>query len=421
MSIAGVDHELWVIGDHHDEARVSRAFPDGFGLSVSARIVAPLRRPQLAVRRFAKVVEERFWSTDHDHKTPDIQVSWSVDTASLLRSASGSRAALRLAMVVREPMPAAQGSIEYRRQRHALSHTQSVVFDDTVRDAIARAASARRGGTFQADNIRLIDPPMPERAAPASDAERAALKHALGIPPEFACVVYLNDPPSAGDVHRFAFLMGLVFAAHVRVSGVVPVGVGASGVDRISFGLSGSGLGGAGLRSARAARFVRDHSRRWGLTLSEWPLQRLLLAADAAVYLPADDRMDPCPHNQASCGPTSIAMALAMGVPVFTSECPMARRIFGEHSGLSSVCIGHGRTVNHAGAAMIPVLADPVRLEDLRSASWRRGQEIALADGFRRDLKALWEEMTSRPIARPGLPLPPALRDPEEQQVLVNT
>jgi hypothetical protein len=416
MSIAGVDHELWVIGDARDEARVSSATPQGFGLPVSARIAAPLRRPQLAVRRFANVVEERYWSTDHDHQTPDIQVSWSVNTASLLRSASGSRAALRLAMVVREPVPAIPGSLEYRRQKHALSHTQPVVFDDTVREAIARAASARRGGTFQADNIRIIDPPMLPQREPVSEAERAALKAALGLPPDFACVVYLNDPPSAGDVHRFAFLLGLVFAAHVRVSGVVPVGLGASGVDRMGFG-----LGGAGLRSARAARFVRDHSRRWGLTLSEWPLHKLLRAADAAVYLPADHRLEPCAHNRASCGPTSIALALSLGVPVFTSECPMARRIFGEHSGLAPMCIGHGQTVNHAGAAMIPVLMDPARLADARRASSRRGQEIALADGFRRDLKALWEEMTSRPIARPGLPLPPALRDPEEAQVLVNT
>ena len=400
MTIPGVEHLLVLVGSSRDQARAEK-----FGLSTPTRIgpISGVGGVLLAARRYARLLDHRYWFAPpaSRERLPDVQLAWSIPAAAMIRAAPGYRQLTRLAAVLRTTPPAPRGSPAYRRLKHALAHTQPFALGRQARDSVAHPASARRGGLFQRDNIRLFDPPIDPAPRRVPDDEQRALRRELGIADDAFSVVLLADPPSAGDAHRFAFALGLAFAARIRVSGIVPCGLEAPS------------------RLSRAAGFLRDHNRRWGLSVSPRPIDQLLRAADLAIALTPDPRLDESPLNTLSCGTTSIALALSLGVPVIGPASETIAAVLGPD--LASACIGRRSTVNDAGGRLIEILSSPPALEDLRQRALSRARDMAQLDAFRRDLLAIMEEMTGRPTIRPGLPIPPALRDPLDAPVINHT
>lgn len=442
MAIPGVQHLLWIIGNDQDAARAA-----ALGVRSETRIAVPLGMPELGARRYANLVWQRFWSPESERedlggggRTPDLQMCYSPHAAGLTRAAMGNRGMLRVALLARTPANIGEvrkGSIAAKRLSYALGSTQTLALHPSIREAYGKPASSRRGGLYGQDNIRLFEPPVPivhgGKIAPVQSAERMALRRELGIPDECFSVALLADPPSAGDAHRFAFLLGLVFAAHVRVCGIVPGWTPRGGGHVSEEGVASK---------ARAAHFLRDHNRRWGMSVTEWPLARSLRAADIAVVLTPEPKL---PESRYSCGPTSIALALSMGVPVLSGFSPMVRDVVGPS--LAGTCVGGvlgdgaGLTgysefpVNQCAGKVIPVLSDPREIERLSGLAQARAKELCAPLGsaekpasageaacahlgaFERDLLALWEEMMHRPRMREGLPTPPALLDPMDAPV----
>jgi hypothetical protein len=412
LSIPGVEHLVWVIGSDAQAARAAE-----LGVASSSRIVPPLGVPELAARRYSNLVWDRFWRPGRGSpgdRTPDIQMCWSIHAAGLTRAAMGNRAMLRLCALLRSPAgERRRGSLASKRMAYALSHAQPIALHRSLREDYARAASKRRGGLYSRENIRLFAPPVPIRPEIVDPDEKSELRRELGIPSDAYSVVLLADPPNAADANRFAFLLGLVFAAHVRVCGIVPggVGPGRSGIAHLN--------GGGAHRTQRAAHFLRDHNRRWGMSITGWPLERSLRAADVAVLLTPDPTI---PSSTDSAGPTSLTLAMALGVPIFSAFSPMARDTLGTK--LADLCVAKAASsypINDAAGRLIPALGDAVLLHELQSTALRRAQLLADEDAFRRDLLAIWDEMTHRPRAREGLPVPPALRDPTNEPVLLDS
>lgn len=399
LDIPGVDHAVWSIAGSQAHRRATRA-----GITADVRILPALSIPELAARRASHLFNERYWSPHAPLPTPDLIMCWSIGTMGLSRMVVGKRGVMRCGMFHRARPALRPGSPAYRREAYAVADVTAFAFGRPIRSAYARTASVGRGLTFLEDNIRLFEPPSPHTPRRISPEDRAAARARLGVPRDHRLIALLADPPRAGDAKRFTFLLGLLYAGHTRVTGVMPAGVS---------------------RLGRAARYLREHDRRWGLIVSDLPLEDRLAAADAAVVLPADTRgAEPesaltDPLTLPSAGPVSVAAALALGVPVFSADPLVDRALLdgpdATSTPLSDACLatdfGHDGLPNRIAGRLAPALRDDALLNRLGELSLKRAAAAHAADDFRRDLLALWQEVANFPIIRPGLPTPPILLD----------
>ncbi|MBX3386512.1 MAG: hypothetical protein KF768_08065 [Phycisphaeraceae bacterium] len=389
LDIPGVDHALWIIGNDAD-ARFARER----GVESPDRITPMLRTPETAVRRAANLFNHRYWGGHAPLETPDLIMCWSIGCMGLSRLIVGKRGVMRCGLLLRDRLAPRRGTLAFRREAYALADVTTVALSERIRAAHAQAASVGRGGTFLKDNIRLFDPPIPPTRPALSPADRLDLRRRLGVPDNHHLIALLADPPRAGDAKRFTFFLGLLYAGHQRVSGLIP-----SGCQRLG----------------RASRYLRDHDRRWGLIASDLPLETRLAVSDAAIVLPAEHSGSAC--TAPSTGPVSIAAALAAGVPVFSTDAAVDRALLdgpdAAQPSLSAHCLatdfGHDGLLNRIAARLAPALHDPAHFAHLRDRALARAQTMRQADAFRADLLALWREIANVPIIRPGLPVPPSL------------
>lgn len=204
---------------------------------------------------------------------------------------------------------------------------------------------------------RLMPPGVPvirgeliaEAAAPVwkSPADkgpslRCDLLHELGLPANEAALVIglLADRPREADLRAFAFTMGLLAVAHLRVIGLAPAHAA---------------------HAVRAARLRRTIGLNWPLVITERPVLSLLGALDAAVLGSADP------------GSTGVrvlvASAHSAGVPVFAHERIAPRGLYPDQT--LQACLFTSGAASAPARLMLAPLSDPVRLSSLRRAAAR--------------------------------------------------
>lgn len=355
VAIPAVTHRVWIIGSGGCARRA-----EALGVPIDGRVAPALGRPELALFKLRRLMDDR------DRELPegtwaDVVQCYSVGTLGLARLAVGKRKPPRIGVLSRPPVGRSPGA----RERFALHDATLLVFDHATRDAYAEAASARRGGAYLRDNIRLCAAPgvMPRSALARRDEIRAS----LGIEPEHRAVVFLADPAGAGDAMRMAFTLGLCFVRGQRTVGVLPRGC---------------------THARRAARFVRTHGRSWGLVFSDLPMTDLIAGADAGVWDAGEPSLGP-----GSSGPMLLRSALAGGLPIVAG--PGAPT--GDASGHPLVRTAINHTPAAVGAMLMEVLTSP------------RPPALAGGDDFATTLAELWNECANRPMHRPGLPVPTLL------------
>lgn len=344
------------------------------GLDIDAAVPPVGPWPELASRRLRRLLNDRD-GRDATRPWADVVQCWSPSMLSLARLSSGHRTPPRVGALLRPPVQPLVG-VRSARMRFGMLYATLFAPDRFTRASWAEPASARRGGRLLEQNIRLLDPSTTVDGH--AGADRAAARAELELEDDDVAVMLLADPPSAADGARFTFLLGLLFTTGVRVVGLMRAGA---------------------THQRRASRFVRMHGRRWGLISSHHSTDFLLAAADAAVW----DVGDAHRGGVASAGAVTIGRAIARGVPVAAARHPLSLEALGvAGNGL----VARDATLSALAERLLPWCRDAALRRDLGS---RLARGPRSGHAFAPDLRRLWEEVTNTPLARPGLPVPPAL------------
>src|SRR5690606_6596526 len=147
----------------------------------------------------------------------DVVQCWSCAALGLARLASGQRTPPRVGALLHPPAETTI-SLQRRRLEQAAHYATLFTFDRFIRSAWGEIASARRGGRLLEQNIRVLDPAEFDTSGPRP-AERDRLRSRLGLREDDVAIVLLADPPSAADLQRFMFVLGLMFTTGARVVG----------------------------------------------------------------------------------------------------------------------------------------------------------------------------------------------------------
>ncbi|MBC7772390.1 MAG: hypothetical protein H7210_07845 [Pyrinomonadaceae bacterium] len=278
LSRADMSHRVCVIGTARDAERVRR-----LGVRVDGVISAAVRSG-LIDRGFNRLV----LLMTSDAPCAWVACSWSAGLSLLGNAAMRLGAAGHVVVETRGPAAAVldeQAGLA-SGLRKGLLRAVFVGAGEPVAKAWQRA-----GATDVRVAPLLFSPPAAARveippdnsgmdaATPRSDAQSGS-PHVIGL---------LADPASLGDARQFVFVLGLLYAAGLRVDGLVPAGA---------------------MNIRRAARFLRDHGRRWGLREWTGPVHDLARVCNALVCPARID--DP---DQLSAGPAVFAAARSAGRP----------------------------------------------------------------------------------------------------------
>lgn len=373
MSIAEAQHALWLVTDSSGEQIATES-----GLHSTDRIGTILRRAESAGRGLRALLEHR--TDDLGEPAPDLIQCWSVRMLAAARSAFGKRIIPRCGVLTSPPgqivlQRAAAARLSKTPEERALDDTTLLTFDLTTRDAWAPMASSGRGALRMRDNIRIT--PSRPLLSISNQIGRDAARQALGLERTDIAVLYLADPPAAGDSMRFAFQVGLQHVGGVKIVGIVPRGTS---------------------HARRGARFVAGHGRRWGLIESQRPFDHLLSAADIALWDAFED-------GSVSSGPLLISACIGRGLPVAAAAHPISTNTL---AGIPE-CVARDASVRAVASKLFELANDaPVRAS-ISQRMHTLAAELASRDAFRRTLLALWQERANLPIIRPGFPIPAAL------------
>ncbi|MBY0310865.1 MAG: hypothetical protein K2W85_02225 [Phycisphaerales bacterium] len=252
----------------------------------------------------------------------------------------------------------------------ALSGATLCTMDIRGRATLARACSEDRDASAALARVRMIPPPVALPSAPL--ASRESVRRALGIEPGQTVVSLLADPPGSGDARRVCFALGL---NHVLGTNTVAL------VRR-------------GARQARrATRFNRLNARRWDMISATISIAELIAASDVCV-VDTDDEHSGLP----SCGPTSVALALAHGVLVAGSAGGVPQ-LHGIQP--MPVLMPSGLRTGSGGLAM--PIEQLLRDESTRVAQAHAARSWIEAErargGFAMVLSGLWSEVTRVPLS----------------------
>lgn len=251
-------HDVLLIGSEADEARAW-----AMGVHTTDRIVLARRAGGLGVaaRALKRWIESR-GSVENDAGF-DLVQCWCLETAALARRS-----------VLGAPMSVTLVDVEHAQTRELCGVSQAVfsVLDEShVREAARVLCACGALADFgPSSRVRVLD--LPRHSAIGCVAEsmnerevqREALKRDwFGVEAGVRVVAYATADADRAEATFFAFTLGLV-----RVSGVACAGVMARGLPH----------------ARRAAKFVRDHGRTWGLCETELGMRNVLECADVCVF-----------------------------------------------------------------------------------------------------------------------------------------
>lgn len=236
-----------VVGTHHDAARVRR-----LGVSVDAVIPIPAH-PRLSGQASRAEVSR----LARHAPGPWAACSWGVRLAHLGRTACGVGAAGRVVVETRGPRdPELIRRVDGSTRGGAM--TGGLGGATFVGAGVSVARAWDRAGACDVRSAPICFAPV-DRSAPGGRQQPGNDGRVAG---DRQCVGLLADPASLGDARQFVFVLGLLYAAGLKVDGLVPAGA---------------------WNSRRAARFVRDHGRRWGLREWTGPVHELAARCDALL------------------------------------------------------------------------------------------------------------------------------------------
>jgi len=165
--------------------------------------------------------------------------------------------------------------------------------------------------------------------------DRSAARAAMGVAPHETAVLLASDRPGVGDARRFAGMVGVLALAEYAVVGVAPR-------SSDSF--------------RRAARFLRGFNRAWDIVPLATPPHLAVSGADIIVYDQGDSLV-----SDAGPGPRSggvVHAAGALGMPVITTDSPLARRLL---LPLAAELIARNGTMPEIARLTAPLCSDPAR------------------------------------------------------------
>lgn len=242
-------HRVLIVGDSAAERRAW-----ALGVRSTDRVVPLLGRASGCTRRAGAWLR----AMSAAGYAPRVVQSWCAETAVLAERVGGlPEGVQRSAAILR--MPSERGS---QLLWQWCDRTRLCVFGSDMRRALGelRERASGRSGRFE-PRVRVLDPRIEDAAKPITD--RGRIRTAMGVQEQDPLVALVSHDPARASAMAFAFALGLLKAAGVRAIGWAPRDV-------------------HDLR--RAARFVRAHSRTWGLVSGDPTLPELLSAADVAVY-----------------------------------------------------------------------------------------------------------------------------------------
>jgi hypothetical protein len=391
-------HQICLIGCGDDERRAER-----LGLSTTDRVGCGMIASR-CIAGLQHLADDRFGPVTKRAGRPEIVCAWSLRALWLASRAFAFRQK-RMGVLLSPPRWHDGGIMPLG------SDEDGFAFGSTrARESLNGAVVVRvdGGGANEWGGIRDVDVrqasalDMMNGVATHSEANRQHARESMGIGAGELVVLLLGDGaavesgclvapmPSSADALRLSFLGGLSFVAGVRVTAVVP---------RDAHNLR------------RAARFVRLHSRRWGLVATDATLPEMLHAADVAVVLPPEAGRT---ETAESATAAASAIAVHMGVPLVCAAGGEGAALLSsaaEQSGSAGAasilhCIARDRDTKSI-ARVVLMLAE--------SASMRRAVGEALASARERTpisdsvLAPLWREWLTRVSVHPGLPAPKVL------------
>ncbi len=177
--------------------------------------------------------------------------------------------------------------------------------------------------------------------------DRAGVRSSLGIAPHETAVLLASDRPGVGDTRRFTGLIGLLALAELPA-----VGIASSRGDSFR----------------RAARFMRGFHRHWDVIAIGSPPQAALAGADMVIYDQGDSLT-----ADAGPGPRTGGIVLAagaLGIPVVTTDSPLARRLTGP---LAPRALAKGGALPEVATLTLPLATNP----NLRASAGRELRDHA--------------------------------------------
>jgi len=176
----------------------------------------------------------------------------------------------------------------------------------------------------------------PAPYAPAlAPLDRAKARAAMGVAPHETAVLLAADRPGVGDARRFAGMVGVLALAEYTV-----VGVASRSSDSFR----------------RAARFLRGFNRVWDVVPLATPPHLAVSGADIVVYDQGDSLV-----GDAGPGPRTggvVHAAAALGIPVITTDSPLARRLLRP---LAAELVAPDGTMPEIARLTAPLCADAAR------------------------------------------------------------
>jgi len=136
--------------------------------------------------------------------------------------------------------------------------------------------------------------------SPEAGATREQVRAAMGFDLGTPLLGLLADPPERADARAFAFIEGLVYTTGVTVAGLVPAG---------------------GVSARRAARFVREHGRRWMFREWKGSLRDMIDVCDVLLCTAADAA------GSLPVGPLLLSAAGYSGKPVIVPDGACVREL----------------------------------------------------------------------------------------------
>jgi hypothetical protein len=362
MAIHGFAHAAWIIGDTRDERRAW-----ALGVESTDRVTPFAHLPSSAVRRVRHLAGERFGAAVGG--PPQIVCCYSLPALGLARAALGRRRPWRLGILAGAPKDLGFSADVDRQAAYAMHDATVATFSRALQNTLAPTASARRGGTYLRDAIRLFDAPASFNVIDRIDpSARDRLRAALGLEPSDTVIALLADPPEHADAARVLFELGLCFTVGHRLIGLVRSGA---------------------TRERRGARFVRDHGRRWDLLHADLSLAEQALACDIAIIGSAGVR-----GPIGSAGPIGAAVCAQLQRPLIIAPSAYPA---GVDDDLPPAIVATDDSRRAVAAALLKTLeSDPLRAE-IKYSQQAWGERAKAANRFAGTLAELWHELNDTP------------------------
>lgn len=200
--------------------------------------------------------------------------------------------------------------------------------------------------------------------------DRLILADQLDIDPNRRIIGMIDGNPSGPDSRHFSQVVGITRLGGGPVTALIS-----------EFARS----------IPRAARFVKGFLRTWDMVVHHGPAFTFMPAWDLAVWLQAT------PGDITVTGIPQVLAALARGVPIITTDSPIARAVIGNHPDIRSLAVDYSPPA--LGSAVLELSQDLARAEALAAAQHAHCLRALATTGSAGAVACLPHTPTAEPVA----------------------